>query len=72
MDAFRSEDIERSGDWCGRRRDKNSEASILEFFDNERDDETCCNFGQRWLPHIVFRAARQFSSRWTVAIESSL
>src|SRR6516225_6193871 len=59
MHAFRSEDVDRSRDWRGRRWHKNSETPIFKFFNNKCGDEGFFNFGERRLPHVLLRTARQ-------------
>src|SRR5262245_17711105 len=59
MHAFRSEDIDGPGNRCGRRRHKNGETPVLEFFNDECRHESLFNFGQGRPPHLFLATSRQ-------------
>ena len=59
MHAFRGKDIDGPGKRCWRRGHKNSETTVLEFFNNECGHKGLFNFGQRRLPHVFLTTSRQ-------------
>src|SRR5215471_11955724 len=63
MHAFAAEDIDSADKRRGHRRHKNREASVLQFFNDERWDKGFLNFSERRLPHVLLILPRQSLSQ---------